>query len=135
MAIRLLIVDDQETILYGVRQFFERSGFEVDCASELEEAQALVTNRRYDAVIADLRLTGVHGSEGLEMISFLRAHSPSTRTMLLTAYSTPELQAEAFSRGVRAVVRKPQPLPTLAQLVYGMLAEIGDHPGGAEGSS
>lgn len=129
MIHRLLIVDDQETILYGVRRFFETSGFNVDCASELSEAQTLIRDRHYDVVIADLRMTGVHGSEGLELISFLRTHSPRTKTMLLTAYSTPEVEAEAYARGARAVVRKPQPLAALAQVVYGLLAEAADGGG------
>jgi DNA-binding NtrC family response regulator len=123
MIHRLLIVDDQETILYGVRRFFERSGFTVDCASELGEAQALICDRHYDVVIADLRLTGVHGSEGLELISFIKMHSPRTKTILLTAYSTPEVEADAYARGACTVVRKPQPLAALAQIVYGLLAE------------
>ena len=46
-------------------------GYAVDTAHELEEAQALLANRRYDLVIADLRLTGIGGVEGLQIVSII----------------------------------------------------------------
>ena len=118
---RLLILEDEEWIAFSMKRYFLKRGFAVDCASELEEAEALVSNVRYDIVIADLRLTGVHGAEGLDMIGFVREHSPWTRTILLTAYGSPEVEAEARRRGVDAFVRKPRPLPDLAQLALGLI--------------
>jgi two-component system response regulator PilR (NtrC family) len=117
----MLIVDDEESIGFAMTRYFQARGFLVDCARELEEAQALVTNVRYSVVVADLRLTGVHGAEGLEIIRYIREHCPGTRTILLTAYGSPELEAEAFERGVDAVMRKPQALPDLAQAILGLL--------------
>jgi DNA-binding NtrC family response regulator len=118
----MLIVDDEESIIFAMGRYFRARGFEVDCAREIEEAQALVANVRYSIVIADLRLTGVHGAEGLEIIGYIREHCPSTKTILLTAYGSPELEAEAQSRGVDAVIRKPKPLSDLAQTVLSLLA-------------
>lgn len=118
---RLLILEDEEWIAFSMKRYFLKRGFAVDCASELEEAEALVSNVRYDLVIADLRLTGVHGAEGLDMIGFVREHAPWTRTILLTAYGSPEVEAEARRRGVDAFVRKPRPLPDLAELALGLI--------------
>jgi ActR/RegA family two-component response regulator len=120
---RLLIVDDEEAIVFSMKRYFTAREFQVDCARELEEAQALLANVRYAAVIADLRLTGVHGAEGLEIIGFIREHCPWTRTVLLTAYGSPELEAEARSRGVDVVLRKPKPLAELAQVVLALIPE------------
>jgi two-component system response regulator PilR (NtrC family) len=117
----LLIVDDEESITFAVRRYFLTRGFQVDCARELEEAEALLVNRRYDVVIADLRLSGVHGAEGLEVVKYVREHCPWARTILLTAYGSPAVEQEALSRGVDAVIRKPKPLPDLAQVVLGLL--------------
>jgi len=52
-------------------------GFEVDCARELEEAEALALHTQYELVIADLSLTGVDGREGLEILRFLRRPRPT----------------------------------------------------------
>lgn len=121
MAPRLLIVDDEESIVFAMTRYFTARGFNVDAARELEEAQALLVNFQYAAVIADLRLTGVHGAEGLDIIDHVRQHCPATRTILLTAYGSPELEDEARARGVDAVLRKPKPLPDLAQLVFSLI--------------
>ena len=67
-----------------------------------------------DVLIADLRLTGVHGNEGLELIRFACDRSPWTRTIVLTGYGSTEIEMEAIGRGVDAFLQKPQPL---AQLV------------------
>src|SRR5215212_2538352 len=83
---RMLIVDDEEAILFAMEEYFTTRGYQVSCARELEEAQALLSFAQYDVVIADLRLTGINGAEGLELLSFVRACSPRTKILLLTAY-------------------------------------------------
>lgn len=120
---RLLIVDDEESIVFAMTRYFKARGFAVDAAREMEEAQALLVNYQYAAVIVDLRLTGVHGAEGLDIIDHIRQRCPATRTVLLTAYGSPELEAEAKERGVDAVMRKPQALPDLAQVVLSLVEE------------
>ena len=117
MKPRILIVDDEESILSAVRDYFEtQARFDVDCARELEEAEALLSHLHYDLLIADLRLTGAHSSEGLELIRFARERSPWTRVVLLTSYGSPELGSEAMSRGVDRFLQKPMPLADLAQV-------------------
>jgi DNA-binding NtrC family response regulator len=120
---RILIVDDEEAIVFAMQRYFRGRGFEVDCARELEEAEALLACAEYALVIADLRLTGVHGAEGLEILSFIRERCPRTRAILLTAYGSSDLEREARDRGVSLMLRKPQPLPDLAQAVLTLLEE------------
>ena len=55
---RILVVDDEATILFAMKEYLSGGGFTVDCAAEREEAQALIANVSYCAVIADLRLLG-----------------------------------------------------------------------------
>jgi DNA-binding response OmpR family regulator len=121
MAQRLLIIDDEEPILFALREYFTAYGYEVDCARELEEAEALLANVPYAAVIADLRLTGSHGAEGLEIIGYVRERCPWTRIILLTAYGSPEVEAEARRRGVDSFLHKPKPLPEVAQIVFALV--------------
>jgi len=120
---RILIVDDEQPILFALREYFTTFHYEVDCARELQEALALLSRGRYDVVIADLRLTGSRGAEGLEIIGHVRQHAPGTRVILLTAYGSAEMEAEARLRGVDAFLHKPKPLPEIAQLVKGLLAK------------
>lgn len=123
MKPRLLVVDDEESILSAIRDYFEPRGYEVDCARELEEAEALLSHIRYSLMIADLRLTGVQGNEGLELIRFARDRSPWTRTIVLTGYGSTEIEMEAIGRGVDAFLQKPQPLAHLAAIAANLTGE------------
>jgi DNA-binding response OmpR family regulator len=123
MKPRLLVVDDEESILSAIRDYFEPRGYEVDCARELEEAEALLSHIRYALMIADLRLTGVQGNEGLELIRFARERSPWTRTIVLTGYGSTEIEMEAIGRGVDAFLQKPQPLAALAAIAASLTGQ------------
>lgn len=123
MPKKMLIVDDDKTILFALSDLFESSkGFTVDCAGELEEAERLLESGNYDVVIADLRLSGIQGTEGLELVSYVREKCPGTKVMLLTAYSSPQIYAEAQRRGVDAFLHKPKPLNEVAHEVSKILA-------------
>lgn len=117
----ILVVDDERTITLAIKSYFSRYGYHVDCAQELEEAEALMTHVRYDVVIADLRLSGVHGSEGLEIIRSVRERYPGTRVILLTAYGSPEIETAAIRYGVDSFLQKPKPLAELAQVVFSVM--------------
>ena len=122
MGTRMLIVDDEEPILFAMRAYFTKRGYAVDCAREREEAEALLAAGEYAVVIADLRLTGTHGAEGLEILGFVRRRWPRTRLVLLTAYGSSELELEARRRGADAFLHKPKSLPDVERLVAGLLA-------------
>ena len=118
---QLLIIDNEETILFALKRYFAKLRWRVDAASELEEAEALVAHTRYDLVIADLSLTSGGSTEGLEILRFLRTKSPATHVILLTAFGTPSVEREARRRGAQAVLLKPQPLPELARVADQLL--------------
>lgn len=124
MSKRILLVDDEESILFALRRYFTRLGFEVACARELEEAEALLANDDYAVVIADLSLTDNGSTEGLEVIRFSRLRSPETRVILLTAYGSPEIEREAMRRGIDAFLHKPKPLPEIAAIVHNFIGGV-----------
>ena len=123
MQIRMLIVDDEESIASAIKRFFEFQGYRVDWARELEEAIALLENCPYQVVVSDLRLTAAHGAEGLEILSHVRRHCPSTLTVMLTAQGGTEIEAEARERGVNRFYRKPCALQDLSHDIVGLLRE------------
>ena len=124
MKMRILVVDDEEPILFAIRDYLEPLGWQVDCAQELEEAEALLSHIRYTLLIADLRLTGIHSNEGLELIRFVRERSPWTRVIVLTGYGSVEIEGEAVGRGVDAFLLKPQPLAALAEIAARLTGNI-----------
>jgi DNA-binding response OmpR family regulator len=121
---RLLLIDDEETILFALDRYFSRNGFQVDCARELEEAEALAVCSGYDLVIADLSLTENGSTEGLEILRHIRQTCPATRFILLTAHATALVEHEALRRGVDAFLHKPRPLAEIARIAAELMAEV-----------
>lgn len=101
------MVDDEQTILFAMREYLKAFDYQVDCVTEREQAQRSIEQGAYQAVVLDLRLTGMDGKEGLEMVSFIRERSPSTRIVVLTAYGSPEVETEAMIRGADLFLHKP----------------------------
>jgi len=122
---KLLIVDDEESILFAMREYFMSRGYRVDCASGLDETDALLGSNPYSAVIADLRLSGSRGTEGLEIVDRVRARYPATRVIILTAYGLPGTERDARRRGADVFLHKPIPLPELARIVLDLLGPPG----------
>lgn len=118
---RILIVDDEDLIVMAMRKYFEGLGFLVDGAFELEEAQALLANYQYDLVIADLRLTGIGGVEGLQIVSDVHQRCANTRVVLLSAYGTPEIERESYNRGADAFLHKPKAMMEIAHVARTLL--------------
>lgn len=120
---RILIVDDEELIVFAMRKYFEGLGYSVDSAHELEEAQALLANFDYDLVIADLRLTGIGGVEGLQIVADVHQRCPNTRVILLSAFGTPEIERESYNRGADAFIHKPKAMMEIAQIAMDLLEQ------------
>lgn len=121
--IRILIVDDEDLIVLAMRRYFERLGYAVDAAYELEEAQALLAAYRYDLVIADLRLTGIGGVEGLQIVSEVHRRCAETRVILLSAFGTPEIERESYNRGADAFLHKPKAMMEIASIARTLLEQ------------
>ena len=93
---RLLIVDDEPTLLQLLRRYLERKGHTVDTC-ESAEAALLVFDadpHRFDMVITDLTLPGANGAQLLESI---RAKNPTIPGLIASGYPyEPQLKGVSF---------------------------------------
>ncbi len=93
---RLLIVDDEPTLLQLLRRYLERQGFEVETCGSAEQALALFDPdpQRFDLVITDLTLPGANGAQLLES---MRAKNPKLPGMIASGYPyVPQLKGVEF---------------------------------------
>ncbi|HYU35275.1 MAG TPA: response regulator [Thermoanaerobaculia bacterium] len=120
---RLLVIDDEESILFAMWDFLTQRGYEVDQARSRREAEDLLeTGAPYALVIADLRLDVSDPRGGLRILRRVRQSSPKTRTILLTAFGSPDVEAELAAVGADRLLSKPQPLERIAREVDLLLA-------------
>jgi DNA-binding NtrC family response regulator len=124
---KLLVVDDEESICFSMKEYFSQHGFKVDTAREIEEAEGLIKETDYQVIIQDLRLGVDQRSDGLEIIKLVHGKNPETRIVVLTSYGSPEVEAEARRAGADAFLRKPKPLSQVAQVVQGLIESPRTH--------
>jgi DNA-binding NarL/FixJ family response regulator len=120
---RILIVEDEQSILLALTDYLTHLGYEVDGVSEMHAAENLLAEKRYAAVISDLRLTGAGVNEGLELAELVHQQFPATEMILLSAYGSHAVEQAARAHGVAAFLHKPKPLAELAQIIYSVLSE------------
>jgi CheY-like chemotaxis protein len=120
--LRILVADDEEGVLFALKEYLGCCGWEVDAVLSPTEAQRLLESRDYAAVITDLRFSGPAGDEGLAVVRAARTRNPDAPVVVMTGYGSPEAEREARRLGVDAFVPKPVPLWELARLVQGWAA-------------
>lgn len=118
---RLLILDDEEAIAHPIAKYFAARGWHAEIATEAEEAEALVDHRDYDMFILDLRLSNYGGAEGLEVLRRIRRRRPQASVIILSAFASEEMEAEARRSGADRVLSKPQPLHFLVELASSLV--------------
>ncbi|MGB0731891.1 MAG: response regulator, partial [Miltoncostaeaceae bacterium] len=79
---RILVADDEEAVRTAVRRALTLAGYEVELASDGDEALAMLAERAPDAVLLDVMMPGV---DGIEVCRRLRAVSDATPVLMLTA--------------------------------------------------
>ena len=104
---RILIVDDESIFLSALKKMLQAPDTEVDTAETLDDARVLLRRHVYDVVIADLRLAGTEGQEGLDIVRAVKENSPRTRVILMTAYGDNEVRLKASFLGADLYLEKP----------------------------
>ncbi|MBZ4659663.1 MAG: putative two component, sigma54 specific, transcriptional regulator, Fis family [Desulfacinum sp.] len=103
---RLLIVDDEEDMLEGLRRLlgYEMPHVAVDTASRPSQALARVEQELYDVVLLDIRMPEM---DGMEVLEALRRKDPWLTVVMMTAYGSIEVAVEAIKKGAYDFVTKP----------------------------
>ena len=117
----ILVVDDEPLIRWSVAESLSDRGVDVEQAPDAKSALRIVTNTAlpFDGVVLDLRLPDM---DDLSLLGTLRQLIPGASIVLMTAFGTPELVAEAKAMGA-SVLNKPFELDELRRLVLGAEAD------------
>jgi ActR/RegA family two-component response regulator len=103
----LLIIDDEETVLFALKDVLSEPGLMVDTASSLDEARNYIKSTSYNGAVVDLRLGGSNDFEGFEAIKMVRQSNPGCKIILLTAYAGPGIRENAVTVGADYFMEKP----------------------------
>lgn len=110
----VLIVDDEQNTLRGLKQGLGEKAYTILLADRAEAAIEALRQHNVDVMLTDLRMPGM---DGLELMKVARTISPQTQTIMLTAYGTVENAVDAMKHGAFNYLTKPVNLDNLELLV------------------
>jgi DNA-binding NtrC family response regulator len=116
-----LIVDDEVRVAFFLTEGLKGLGeeYEVLTTGSAELALEQVHRQPFDLAVIDYRLPGING---LDLIRRLQEICPGTQTILITAYSSPELEDEAVRLHTYRYLAKPFRIEDLMCSVQNALA-------------
>lgn len=117
---RILWVDDEVALLEPHLLFLRQRGYQVDTATNGDDAIELVRERPYQLVLLDEQMPG---RPGLEVLRHLRREEPHVRVVMVTKSEEDQTMQEAIGRRVDAYLVKPasprQVLSVVTRLLEG----------------
>jgi len=101
---RILIVDDEGSIQQALRQLFEYENHEVEVAGDGPDALKAFDTFEPDLTFLDVKM---HGMDGLEVLSRIRATSPEALVVMISGHGTIDTAVEATRKGAYDFLEKP----------------------------
>ncbi len=115
---RVLVVDDEASVLTTYRLILEQQGYSVTAVLSSKDAKETIAKQGFDLVLCDYSLEQQH--TGFEVIAAAREKNPQIPSILLTGYATVETAEEAKKRQI-GVLFKPidirEFLSTISQML------------------
>lgn len=115
---RVLVVDDEPEVTLALQVYFMGKGYEMLTALNGIEAMKLVREHPIHLVLLDMKMPGVNG---IEVLKFVHAQSPSTKVIVITAYDV-QFQEMVEQLGVDGFLTKPFGIQALTGTVEEVLA-------------
>jgi DNA-binding NtrC family response regulator len=115
---KVLVVDDESGVRFGIRDFLEQHGYEIEEAESCQDAQHLFRTSRPDIVIADYMLPD---GTALDLLPRLREIDSNIPLLVLTAHGSIDLAVRAIKEGAEQFLTKPLELPTLLVILQRLL--------------
>jgi len=125
MIKNVLLVDDDRAMLLALQEGFARYGdsFSVLLAGDGVEALEYLKRQPVSLVVTDLKMPRV---DGFELLATIITNFPDIPVIIITGYSTPEMERLARKGGAVAFVAKPFRIDNLARRIVSMLRQEAD---------
>ena len=119
-----MVVDDESGVRFGIRDFLEQQGYEIEEAETCEDAQHIFRTSRPDIVIADYMLPD---GTALDLLPRLKEIDGGIPLLVLTAHGSIDLAVRAIKEGAEQFLTKPLELSTLLVILQRLLQKQRNH--------
>ena len=107
---KILIVDDEKSIRYTLREILEFEKYKIDEAKDGEEALEKIKANNYDVVLCDIKMPKMDGIELLEQAMEL---GKDMQFIMISAHGTIDTAVESTKKGAFDFIQKPPDLNRL----------------------
>jgi DNA-binding NtrC family response regulator len=115
---KVLVVDDEPGVRFGIKDFLDSKGYEVEEAESTAEAMERFQDTRPDAVLVDYML---HDGNALQLLPALKSIDPGIPVIVLTGHGSIDLAVRAIKEGAEQFITKPIELPALHVILQRVL--------------
>ncbi len=117
---RVLLVDDEAGVRFGVRDFLESRGFVVDEAQDCRGAERAFREATPDIAVIDFKLPD---GDALTLMPALKAIDPSVALIVLTGHASIDLAVRAVHAGAEHFLTKPVDMAALDVMLRRLLEQ------------
>ena len=111
---KLLIIDDDETIIFSFKTFLNENRFEIETAKNGKQGLEKLTQFKPDLVVADYKMPEM---TGLEFIKAAKIITPHTPVVIMSAYGDNATKKLFFEEGASDYIEKPFDIEDILSLV------------------
>lgn len=101
---RILLVEDEESLAQEIKSFLERENYTVEIATDGEKGYERIFEEEYDLIILDIMLPSM---DGISIIKSLREEGINTSVLFLTARGSVEDKVKGLNLGADDYLTKP----------------------------
>jgi signal transduction histidine kinase/DNA-binding response OmpR family regulator len=117
--VRVLVVDDEPSVVDVFREFLSSEGYQLSVAASGEEALRIIPELKPDIVLTDINLPGL---SGLEVMRFAKSVDSEVAVIVVTGYASAATAIDALRQGAYDYVTKPFDLDDVNQIVTRAIA-------------
>ena len=122
--LRVLVVDDEQVVLDGVRKHLRKESYEVETVLSADEALTILERDDADLVITDLMMPGM---DGLGLLKWIRSRKKSVPVIMITGYATMRTALQALRQGAFDYIAKPFTRAELQGVVARAARQVARH--------
>lgn len=114
----ILVLDDDDLLRDTIAENLEEEGYDVHPAASGADALVLAAGKRFDLILADVRMAGM---DGLECLSALRKLQPEARSIVITGFADEDAPVRAVRAKAEDYLHKPFRLNEMLDAVKNVL--------------
>jgi CheY-like chemotaxis protein len=117
---RVLVVDDESLIRWGLSKGFSTHGYTVDTAIDCATARQWINGKPFPLCFVSIHLPD---GNGLDLVEWIRRESPETRIVVLSGDGSEENKRRAFELGVYQFIDKPFEMTVITHLMADVFSD------------